>query len=45
MNDNQKLPTLEQINARLDVMEQNIIQMYVSLEELHRLIVVQKSEK
>jgi hypothetical protein len=45
MNDNQKLPTLEQINARLDVMEQNIIQMYASLEELHRLIVVQKSEK
>jgi hypothetical protein len=45
MNDNQKLPTLEQINARLDVMEQNIIQMYVSLEELQRLIVVQKSEK
>jgi hypothetical protein len=45
MNDNQKSLTIEQIDARLDVMEQNIIQMYVSLEELHRLIVVQKSEK
>jgi hypothetical protein len=45
MNDNQKSLTLEQIDARLDVMEQNIIQMHVSLEELKRLIDIQKSEK
>jgi Mg2+ and Co2+ transporter CorA len=45
MNDNQKSLTIEQIDARLDVMEQNIIQMHVSLEELKRLIDIQKSEK
>jgi hypothetical protein len=45
MNNNQKTLTIEQIDARLDVMEQNIIQMYVSLEELQRLIDIQKSEK
>ena len=45
MNDNQKSLTIEQIDARLDVMEQNIIQMHVSLEELKRLIDIQKSKK
>ena len=45
MNTKPKLLTIEQIDARLDVMEQNIIQMYVSLEELKRLIDIQKSEK
>jgi hypothetical protein len=45
MNTKPKSLTLEQIDARLDVMEQNIIQMHVSLEELKRLIDIQKSEK
>jgi hypothetical protein len=45
MNIKPKSLTLEQIDARLDVMEQNIIQMHVSLEELKRLIDIQKSEK
>jgi hypothetical protein len=45
MNIKPKSLTLEQIDARLDVMEQNIIQMHVSLKELKRLIDIQKSEK
>jgi hypothetical protein len=45
MNDNQKSLTLEQIDARLDVMEQRINIMYVSLEGLQKLIDALKSEK
>jgi hypothetical protein len=37
--------TLEQISARLDLMEQRINIMYVSLERLQKLIDALKSEK
>ena len=45
MNNNQELPTFEQLNARLDVMAQNINESYVMLEELQELMAALKSEK
>jgi hypothetical protein len=45
MNTKPKSLTLEQIDARLDVMEQRINIMYVSLEGLQKLIDALKSEK
>jgi hypothetical protein len=45
MNTNQELPTLQELNARLDKMEQDINESDNMLEEIKRLIDALKSEK
>jgi hypothetical protein len=45
MNTKPKSLTIEQINARLDVMEQNILQMYRQLDDAKNQIDKLKAEK
>jgi len=45
MKNNIEILTLDQINDRLDIMEQNINYAYEVLEVLEKLVAIQKTKK